>query len=464
MPRPTTTSTKIGISKHAKHSRFTDPKPLLSGENAQHKTSSSQEFLGGEQFLLTRPFLRRALRVSPIPAMKIRLNTTALATIRVCAYSTTPLAAAFDHESPGEWQRDSIKCVVASIAEKSLFSLFFGRQLHLAIVIVVSTQLVVQKRIAVKELSFGAGCSLSSLVPHLRQGLNHQMSEKIDIRQMTRDEVDDLVRWAALEGWNPGLHDAGIFWETDPEAFIAAELDGEVIGGGAITAYGGEFGFMGFFVVRPEFRRRGFGDTLWHARRDRLIARLDPGASIGMDGVFDMQPYYAKGGFDFSHRNIRYRFVGTPSGDETGAIDETILDLGDVPFDEVQAYDRTCFPAARPSFLRAWISQPEAGALGIQRQGRLCGYGVIRRCLEGYKVGPLFADDERAATTLYARFVEFAEGDPIFLDVPENNPAAMSLVRRFGMDEVFGCARMYLGPAPDLHHHRIFGVTTFELG
>jgi hypothetical protein len=29
---------------------------------------------------------------------------------------------------------------------------------------------------------------------------------------------------------------------------------------------------------------------------------------------------------------------------------------------------------------------------------------------------------------------------------------------------VFGCARMYLGPVPDIAHGRVFGVTTFELG
>ena len=78
------------------------------------------------------------------------------------------------------------------------------------------------------------------------------MSNGLATRNMTRAEVDELVGWAAAEGWNPGLHDAEVFWATDPAAFIAAEFDGEFIGGGAITSYNGEFGFMGFFIVRPD--------------------------------------------------------------------------------------------------------------------------------------------------------------------------------------------------------------------
>jgi len=75
------------------------------------------------------------------------------------------------------------------------------------------------------------------------------MSNELLIRNMSRSEVNDLVDWAAAEGWNPGLHDADLFWATGPGAFIAADLDGELIGGGAITSYGGEFGFMGFFIT-----------------------------------------------------------------------------------------------------------------------------------------------------------------------------------------------------------------------
>ena len=281
---------------------------------------------------------------------------------------------------------------------------------------------------------------------------------------MTRPEVDELVAWAAREGWNPGLHDAAVFWATDPAVFLAAEVDGELIGGGATTSYNGDFGFMGFFIVRPEHRGRGFGNALWHTRRQRLLDRLRPGASIGMDGVFAMQDHYARGGFVFSHRNMRFRAeIGAPPPPAPGD-EQNIVPLTAVPFAQLLDYDRTCFPANRPAFLREWIGQPGALALGYLRAGKLHGYGVVRRCGEGCKVGPLFADNAHVAEALYGRLAGFAAGGPLFLDAPENNPAAMAFVARHQMVEVFGCARMYLGPFPDLAHERIFGVTTFELG
>ncbi len=288
--------------------------------------------------------------------------------------------------------------------------------------------------------------------------------DSLAIRTMTRAEVDELVDWAAGEGWNPGLHDAALFWATDPEAFVAADVDGELIGGGAITSYDGAFGFMGFFIVRPEHRGRGLGNALWHARRERLLGRLRPGATIGLDGVFAMQDYYAVGGFAFSHRNMRFRGDIPAGATATAPSDLAIVPLSDVPFDEVLAYDRSCFPAPRPTFLRGWISQPDALAVGCLDQGTLRGFGVARRCRDGCKIGPLFASDARAADALFLRLAAFAAGGPVFLDAPENNPAAMELVRRHQLTEVFGCARMYLGPAPTVADQRIFGVTTFELG
>ncbi|MCO1335139.1 GNAT family N-acetyltransferase [Microbulbifer sp. OS29] len=290
------------------------------------------------------------------------------------------------------------------------------------------------------------------------------MNEAFITRKMRRDELDVLVDWAALEGWNPGLHDADIFWRTDPDAYIAADLRERLIGGGAITAYGNYFGFMGFFIVKPEFRGRGFGNRLWHLRRERLKARLKPGAIIGMEGVFAMRAYYARGGFIFSHRNLRYRTDLAALDGAGGVNSNNVIPLSQVPFDQLMTYDRLCFPADRETFLKAWILQPEALSLGYVESGILHGFGVIRRCRDGCKVGPLFANNDRIAGALLGRLALFSDGGPIFLDVPENNTAAISLAKRYSMEEIFGCARMYLGSMPDIAQDKIFAVTTFELG
>ena len=73
--------------------------------------------------------------------------------------------------------------------------------------------------------------------------------ENLKIRYMTRNELDVAVGWAAKEGWNPGLNDADVFWQTDPEGFMALEKDGQMIGSVSGVSYNGKFGFGGFFIL-----------------------------------------------------------------------------------------------------------------------------------------------------------------------------------------------------------------------
>lgn len=287
----------------------------------------------------------------------------------------------------------------------------------------------------------------------------HVDLSELVIRNMRRDELDLLVGWAAIEGWNPGLNDADIFWATDSNGFIGAELEGELVGGGSIVSYCGAYGFMGFFIVHPDHRGYGLGNRLWHRRLNMLIERLNKPVVIGMDGVFDMQAYYAKGGFEFSHRDLRFAGKGQSFSTAPG-----IVALNQLLFTEIDAYDRAHFPAPRSEFLQRWIEQPGAHTRALLRDGRLAGFGVMRPCRSGYKIGPLFADDQTAAEDLFDALSTLVIGEPIFLDVPENNPGALAIASRYNMEEVFGCARMYFGPKPSLPALEIFGVTSFEFG
>ena len=92
------------------------------------------------------------------------------------------------------------------------------------------------------------------------------------------------------------------------------------------------------------------------------------------------------------------------------------------------------------------------------------GYGVIRKCRSGYKIGPLFADNTQIAETLFTALTSNVPGEPVFLDTPEVNPAAVELAERHHMSVVFETARMYSKGEPALPMNCIFGVTSFELG
>jgi GNAT superfamily N-acetyltransferase len=284
------------------------------------------------------------------------------------------------------------------------------------------------------------------------------------IRRMGRHEIDFAIELAGKEGRNPGIHDAECFYAADPDGFLLGLLDDKPIASLSAVKYGDSYGFLGLYFVRHEYRGRGFGLQIWEEGMKCLAGR-----DVGFDGVIEQTGNYARSGFELAYYSTRYEGKAVGSSGNKGA-DPRIIELSRVPFESLRAYDDTLVPASRPEFLRCWICQPQSIALGIIEDGQLVGYTVLRRCLVGYKIGPLFADDETLAEALFQVLSSrVSQGTPIFLDVPgENkNPAAAALARRHGMRKVFETVRMYRMWTEEemrLPLDRWFGVTTLELG
>ncbi len=285
------------------------------------------------------------------------------------------------------------------------------------------------------------------------------LPKEFKIRNMTRKELDVAVEWAAKEGWNPGLHDAKVFWNADPKGFYVLDKGGEMIGSVSGVSYSGKYGFGGFFILKPEYRNQRLGTELAKYFLKTLASRLKKGAVIGIDGVFNMQPTYAKWGFRFSHRDLRMESVAKKEPFSAKVTEITVKD-----FDAINKLDKKCFGFDRSLFLKGWLNLPRSKFYKYRKGNEVKGYGVVRKCVKGYKIGPLFASDYKAAHELFKALASYASGDLIYLDVPEINEDAMKLAKAYDMKEMFGCARMYLGPAPKLPYQQIFGVTTFELG
>jgi GNAT superfamily N-acetyltransferase len=285
-------------------------------------------------------------------------------------------------------------------------------------------------------------------------------SDALQIDQASRDEAAQLMKWAADEGWNPGLGDLDAAWEADPQAFIALRHNGLMVGGGSIFSHAGITGYMGLFIVEASSRSKGWGTELWHYRLARLQRRLKPGAPISMAGVHTMAPFYAKGGFIRQHEDVRYQ------GQVKGRNSPEAVDLADISFQALLDFDQACTLAPRTKFLRPWIARGRGVAL--LRSGQMVAYGLVRQAVQGYKVGPAFAVDHDAGIALLDHLFSLVEGHVVQVDIPSANVVAQKFLESRGLQAVFSCVHMVhpngAAVAAELPVQRIFGITSLEFG
>ena len=275
------------------------------------------------------------------------------------------------------------------------------------------------------------------------------------ISAMSPSEVETAIYWAKNEGWNPGINDASAFYQADSTGFLAGKYNDKIIATISAVKYGSTFGFIGLYIVENNFRGHGFGFKIWETAISCLTDR-----NIGLDGVLAQQENYKKSGFNLAHRNIRYagNSIFHKQPDRTTTVNN-------IDINELLRYDQQFFPEDRSEFLKNWVSPKNSKTLAIVEDSKILGYGSIRACHQGFKIGPLNANNSGIAEELFlALTASIPNGSEIFLDVPEPNKDAKQLAQKFGMTPIFETARMYTKSFPQLPLTKIFGITTFELG
>ena len=283
------------------------------------------------------------------------------------------------------------------------------------------------------------------------------MSDVLKIRRLQDVEMHIPLDMAMQEGWNPGVEDSSAFHAADPDGYFAGEINGELINVISAVRYGDTFGFIGLYICKREHRTKGYGHQIWDHAMKYLGARL-----IGLDAVNEQTASYGEHGFKRIYRNIRQTGISlcdTP-------MDPRIAPLGQGIFPSIRDYDRRFFPEERTEFLRLWTSPMSETRRGFSfvEDGVVKGYGVIRQCHEGFKIGPLFADTPEIADTLFRTLAGQVKGQVVILDTPEPNAAALLLAEKYELSPEFETFRMYRGPVPDLPLDQMYGITTFELG
>jgi GNAT superfamily N-acetyltransferase len=276
------------------------------------------------------------------------------------------------------------------------------------------------------------------------------------IRKMAAFEMKIALDWADREGWNPGLHDEECFYNADPEGYFVGVLGKEIVSMISAVKYDSNYGFIGFYIVAPPYRGKAYGIPLWNTALNYLDNSV-----VGLDGVPAQVKNYEKSGFVKAHRNITFKGLSGHFDIEIPGLRQ--LSIND--FKMIRSYDKEFIPDTRDKFLRCWISQDDSFVLGIVEGKKLTAYGKIRACREGFKIGPLFSDNQANAEKMFIALNNMLpKGSSFTIDVPELNRASLRMVESYGMEYFFETARMYKSGMPRLDLNKIYGVTTYELG
>ena len=140
-------------------------------------------------------------------------------------------------------------------------------------------------------------------------------------------------------------------------------------------------------------------------------------------------------------------------------------------FPSLLDYDTHVHVYSRPTFLNKWVFAPNCHcSVAVNSSGGVVGYGVVRSTLgeeNGWRVGPLFADDSIIARALYQDlFFKAAASGPqamITLDVSYGrnlNSDSLSLVTEMGGIPTFKMKRGYTHGVPSgMPLRKIFVMT-----
>ncbi|MGD1884530.1 MAG: GNAT family N-acetyltransferase [Paracoccaceae bacterium] len=275
----------------------------------------------------------------------------------------------------------------------------------------------------------------------------------MSIKSMSQDDLRLVLDWAADEGWNPGIDDAQVFYNTDPSGFLIKWEQGHPAAAISVVNHSDSFAFLGLYIAHPRFRGQGHGLDVWRAGLAHAGNR-----TVGLDGVPAQQGNYVRSGFAYAGSTNRYSGMIDFAGNKAA-----IMTQDDLP--SVLNADRSLMGLDRKAFLEPWLNGCSSRKTFILSEGaNTISYVTARECRRGVKVGPMVAYTASQVEYLLGSVADAFPGETFYIDVPGRSTDLVELLEDRGFVPVFETARMYLGQAPRGNPQPFEAVATLELG
>ncbi|XP_070540768.1 holothin acyltransferase-like [Ptychodera flava] len=129
-------------------------------------------------------------------------------------------------------------------------------------------------------------------------------------------------------------------------------------------------------------------------------------------------------------------------------------------------FDSDVCKVERRHFVQRWANTPKpGGAFAAVRDRDILGYGVVRPCIEGHMIGPLYALNTAITQPLLLTLSSLVPDKTIYIDALEENPSFIQLLSQdLQMEPVFESVRMYNKGDPGILRQKMFAISSVDTG
>jgi predicted N-acetyltransferase YhbS len=267
-----------------------------------------------------------------------------------------------------------------------------------------------------------------------------EKEEQVLIRVMNPDDLPAAMQLVESVGWNQTERDLRLFLEGPGNIYLAAEIDGRVVGTVASINYGRRLAWISMMIVAETCRGRGIGKQLLQT----LIGRLQAAGyrTIKLDATPEGRPVYRKLGFREEYEIHRLVRDGRPELDLSSSPNPGIRFLTPDDRSALIAMDRATFGADRAVLLTHLLD--ETPALGLVRENRLVAFTCGRRGRRFYQVGPVAGDTLRDVRSVLSFFLKQHSESSFVMDVLAEQAPLLHWLESLGFIPQRSFYRMFL--------------------
>ncbi len=264
---------------------------------------------------------------------------------------------------------------------------------------------------------------------------------------MRQNDLTFALFLTNYEKWSDIAFDFETLISYPKQAAFILEADGKRVGMIGTVSYE-HMGFIGSFIVHPNYRGQGYGTALFDHGIDHL--KKMGTELILLDAVEEAQSFYENKGFKTLFTSHRFR--GTLRGKNSDYC--RVMKKAD--FKDVVSVDSECFGEDRSHFLKSLLTNhPFHARILESSEGNIIGFAFASERSEFFRIGPM----NILSRTNLARDLVLSIPLPnheieVRIGVPGYNEEALSMYRDLGIPESICSIRMGLGNLESMRMHK----------